>query len=66
MMLFPGPPKQKRMGEMVRDDIKETMHSLSILPFTKTINMPIETVNDLVEGAVADARNTDLKPYFSL
>ena len=60
------PPKQKLMGEIVQNDIEETMQSLSILPFTKMLKMPIEDVNGLVQGAAADATNPGLKPYFSL
>ena len=60
------PPKQKRIGELARDSVKETMSSLSMLPFTKILKMQIEEANRLVENAVVDATTPGLKPYFSL
>ena len=42
------------------------MGSLAILPFTKTLGMPIDETNALIESAASEATNPSLKPYFSL
>lgn len=42
------------------------MSSLSILPFTKILKMPIDEATALVETAAVDATTPGLKPYISL
>ena len=59
-------PRQRRIGTLVRDNVEAALTSLSLAPFTRRLNMPIDAVRDLVTGAVADAVNPALKAYFPL
>ncbi|KAL8647068.1 MAG: hypothetical protein Q9226_006592, partial [Calogaya cf. arnoldii] len=58
--------RQQRIGQENKDNIRRLLSSFAIFPFTRRLGMPIEAVNNLINGAAVDAANAALKPYFPL
>lgn len=63
---WPSDPKERRIGNAQQENLRQTLISLAIFPFTRRLGLTIEEVHALVAGACIDAANPDLKAYFPL
>ena len=58
--------RQRQIGDVNGDNIRGTLTSLGLAPFTRRLGMSIGDFTDLTLRAVMDALNPALKPYFPM
>lgn len=59
-------PRQRRIGNANKKNVRQALSSLSIFSFTRRLGMDIDDVTALVERACVEATDPALKAYFPL